>query len=426
MRLTDKKVLAFFFSAFLGTTTTANAMTVDELAAQFEAYKKQQAVELEKIRQKNDDLKAQNFQLRTQIEETQQQVENNSDAVETVSDNFEAEGQGTHWYDKTTIGGYGELHYNNWTSTDGTKDKDEIDFHRFVLFFEHEFTDKLRFFSELELEHGIAGDGFGGAIELEQGYIEYDFTEQASTRAGLVLMPIGIINETHEPTTFYGVERNLVETFIIPTTWREAGLFGNYRFNNGISVDAGVSSGLEVENSVYIRGGRGQISNQTAKEGALVGRIKYTGLPGLELATSLIWEANMSQSTPGVDVGGGFLTEFHAIYSRQLGPGLLQGKALYSRWDIDTSIADAGSQWGWYIEPAYRMPTPVGDVGVYGRYQQLDYFKKTRQQLARYEGGVNWWLHDNVVFKADYFYEDGQSVDRTNIQGFDFGIGYQF
>ena len=426
MHLTVKRALTLFLFTLLGTASIAEAMTVDELAAQFEAYKHQQAIELEKIRQKNDDLKAKNFELKTQLEETQQQVENNSNAVETVSDNYEAEGETTHWYDKTTIGGYGELHYNNWNSTNGKKDKDEIDFHRFVLFFGHEFSDKLRLFAELELEHAVTGDGFGGEVELEQAYIEYDFTDQASAKAGVVLMPVGILNETHEPTTFYGVERNQVEKFIIPTTWWEAGLFGNYHFENGVSLDAGVATGLDVDNSVYIRGGRGKVSKQKAKDGSLAGRVKYTGLPGLELAASLIWQANMSQSTPGVNVGGGFLSEFHVIYSHQLGPGTLQGKALYSRWDIDTPIDEASAQWGWYLEPAYRMPTSIGDIGVYGRYSKLDYYKAKNQQVAIYEGGVNWWLHEDVVFKADYFYEDGQSIGRTNIHGFDLGIGYQF
>jgi hypothetical protein len=426
MKITNKRGKALFFSTFLGVASFANAMTVDELAAQFEAYKIQQALEMEEIRDKNDDLRAQNFVLKSQIEKTQQQVENNSNAVEIVSDSYEDEVQTTHWYDKTTIGGYGELHYNNWTSTDGKKDKDEIDFHRFVLFFGHEFTDKIHFYSELELEHAVSGGDKSGEVELEQAYIQYDFTEQASAKAGVVLMPVGIINETHEPPTFYGVERNQVEKFIIPATWWEAGLFGNYHFDNGISVDAGVATGLDVDNSVYIRGGRGKVSKQKAKDGALAGRVKYTGLPGLELSASLIWEANMSQSSSDVDVGGGFLSEVHAIYSHKLGPGLLQGRALYSRWDIDSSIADADSQWGWYIEPAYRLPTSIGDIGIYGRYEKLDYYKKTKQELARYEGGVNWWLHEHVVFKADYFYEDGQSGDRANIQGFDFGIGYQF
>ncbi len=71
----------------------------------------------------------------------------------------------------TQIGGYGEMHYNNLDS------KKEIDFHRFVLFFGHQFSNKFRMFSELELEHAIGGEGKVGEIELEQAYIEYDVSE---------------------------------------------------------------------------------------------------------------------------------------------------------------------------------------------------------------------------------------------------------
>mgnify|MGYP001822965213 CR=1 FL=1 len=104
------------------------------------------------------------------------------------------------------IGGYGELHYNNWEFPDGSKFR-EIDFHRFVLFFGYDFSDSIRFHSELELEHSVAGEGQNGEIELEQAYIEFDLTENMETKVGLFLMPVGILNETHEPTTFYGVER---------------------------------------------------------------------------------------------------------------------------------------------------------------------------------------------------------------------------
>jgi hypothetical protein len=108
------------------------------------------------------------------------------------------------------IGGYGELHYNNWEYPDGSKFK-ELDFHRFVLFFGYDFSDSIRFHSELELEHAIAGEGQNGEIELEQAYIEFDLTENMEAKGGLFLIPVGIINETHEPTTFYGVERNPIE-----------------------------------------------------------------------------------------------------------------------------------------------------------------------------------------------------------------------
>ena len=418
-----KTLLAIAVSSILGATSAA-AMTVDDLASQFEAYKKQQEIELSKIRQENATLKAENQSLRTQFEETRKQVENNAVAVETVSDSYDTVQQKDGWWERTSIGGYGELHYNN-RQIEGGDSKQVIDFHRFVLFFGHEFTDQLRFYSELELEHALSGDGKEGEVELEQAYIEYDVTDWASAKAGILLMPVGIINETHEPPTFYGVERNQVESRIIPSTWWEGGIAADAHFDNGISVDLAVTSGLKLDDSLSIRSGRGKVSKQQATDGAIAARVKYTGVPGLELASTVIYEVDMAQST-NVDVGSGTLFEAHAIYSHALGPGTFTGKALYSRWDINVhNNHEASNQYGWYLEPSYRFPTSMGDLGIYGRYQSLAYFNKTAIRQDIWETGVNWWLHENVVLKGNYIYFHNQD-GSANESGFDLGIGYQF
>jgi len=165
---------------------------------------------------------------------------------------------------ETSIGGYGELHYNILSSD--TEDKKEIDFHRFVLFIDHEFNEKIRFYSELELEHALSQDtadgSNGGAIELEQGYIEMDMSSTSTLKAGMILVPVGIINETHEPPTFYGVERNPVEKNIIPTTWSEGGaMFSDYT-ENGLSYDLSIHSGLSNK-SGNIRSSRQKVAEAT-------------------------------------------------------------------------------------------------------------------------------------------------------------------
>ena len=173
----------------------------------------------------------------------QEQMNQLADAVESQPANTSKQ---------VHIGGYGELHYNNLEFPDGTKFR-ELDFHRFVLFFGYDFTDSIRFHSELELEHSIAGDGQNGEIELEQAYIEFDLTENMETKAGLFLIPVGILNETHEPTTFYGVERNPVERNIIPTTWWEGGAALTGRFGgSGVSYDLALTSGLDGKAYVFL------------------------------------------------------------------------------------------------------------------------------------------------------------------------------
>jgi hypothetical protein len=413
-------------------TSNVYAITVEELATQFERYKKQQAQLFDKISEENSTLKQQNQALKSQINETQQQVKTNTTAVETVADSASVSSKVGQWFNNTTIGGYGELHYTN-RSRENSSHKEQTDFHRFVLFFGHDFSDNLRFFSELELEHSISGDGKKGEIELEQAYIEYDFNQQLSAKAGLFLMPIGIMNETHEPNTFYGVERNEVEKYIIPATWWEAGVGVNYKFNNGLSVDAAVMTGLEMSNKYSIRSGRGKVSKQQANEPIIVGRVKYTGVPGLEVAATVLHQTDMGQgdnpSNGLVDVGSGTLFETHAIYSHAIGSGVFTGKALYSRWHInidDNADPAAESQYGWYIEPSYRLPTTFGDVGIYGRFQKLNYYNGGNKNYDLWEAGANWWIHENVVLKANYIYKKDTLHADKDERGFDLGLGYSF
>ncbi|MHB8915332.1 MAG: porin, partial [Thiobacillus sp.] len=150
-------------------------------------------------------LETENQALKGQLKSTEQKVEAASAQVEKVASNPPS--TKASWAENTRIGGYGELHYNNLQDQHGSSDKDEIDFHRFVLFFGHDFSAKTRFFSELEVEHAVV-EGGAGAVELEQAYVEHDISDTLTARGGLFLLPIGILNETHEPPTCYGVERN--------------------------------------------------------------------------------------------------------------------------------------------------------------------------------------------------------------------------
>lgn len=432
------KSIPLSIAIILGSSSSViQALTVDELATQFEAYKKEQNIKFERLSSENAALKKQNQLLNNKVENTEQQIANNTAAVEVVSENYEVVGNAAEWFNNTTIGGYGELHYQNRSYESGKSHKEEVDFHRFVLFFGHEFTDDLRFFSELELEHSISGDGKAGEIELEQAFLEYDFNENASAKAGLFLMPVGILNETHEPNTFYGVERNEVEKQIIPTTWWEAGIGGSYHFDNGFSFDAVLSSGLDIDSTggkaYSIRSGRGKVSKQKANDPIIAFRGKYTGIPGLELAGTILHQTDLGQSDnpsgSSIAVGSGTLYETHAIYSKTIGPGTFTGRALYSRWEIDVNDPmqlAAKTQSGWYVEPSYRIPTSIGDIGVFSRFQKLDYYSGSAKNYDIWEAGANWWVHENVVLKANYIYKEDTVVDNNDESGFDLGIGYQF
>ena len=120
---------------------------------------------------------------------------------------------------QTRLSGYMDFHYNKPERADG-----RLDFHRFVLLVTHEFSPRIRFVGELELEHAfVEGLEEGGELELEQAYVDFLLSRGFNVRAGMLLMPIGILNERHEPPVYYGVERTFVDTVIVPTTWFEVG-----------------------------------------------------------------------------------------------------------------------------------------------------------------------------------------------------------
>lgn len=133
MHFLPRKKLSLTIALLVGATSSVQALTVDELAAQFEAYKKQQNVRFNQLSQENQTLKQQNQELKSQMDSTQQQVENNTEGVESVSESYDGVSSVAQWFDKTSIGGYGELHYQN-RSTENGGHKEEVDFHRFVLF----------------------------------------------------------------------------------------------------------------------------------------------------------------------------------------------------------------------------------------------------------------------------------------------------
>jgi len=341
-----------------------------------------------------------------------------------------AGGSGGNWADRTTIGGYGELHYNNIDASDPANDNKEIDFHRFVLYFGHEFTDDIRLFSEFELEHALTkdtSDGSGsGEVELEQAYIEFDLQDNLQARGGVFLLPVGILNETHEPNTFYGVERNDVENIIVPSTWWAGGAGLSGQHANGISWDVAVHEGLEMPTSgssaFRVRSGRQKTSKASAEDLAYSGRLRYTGIPGLELAASANYQSDASQMN-GDGLDSGLLLEAHAVLEK--GPFGL--RALYAEWDFDgaaVAAADADKQHGWYIEPSFR---PFNSVGVYARYEDIE-GARTQDRFDQWEVGVNYWPHEDVVLKADYRNRehDLASDAGRDFDAFDLGIGYQF
>lgn len=321
------------------------------------------------------------------------------------------------------IHGYGELHYNNLSGKGGASDKEEIDFHRFVLFFGYEFNDRIRFQSEFELEHSLAGDGKPGEVELEQAYIDFDINDRHTARAGLFLVPVGFLNTTHEPPRFYGVERNPVEKNIIPTTWWEAGAGLHGTLGSGWRYEAAVHSGLNTSSnkSYAVRSGRQKVAEAKASDPAATVALSWT-VPGVTLGGAINYQSDITQGSDP-DAGEAWLGELHADLRR----GPLGLRALYAEWQLDGGGAesmDADRQYGWYIEPSYRV---TDAIGVFARFNEWDNQAGSGDSASRkqqWDAGVNWWPHNQVVVKADYQWQDNENGKDQN--GFNLGLGYEF
>jgi len=192
----------------------------------------------------------------------------------------------------THIGGYAELHLNMERISGPGSRETTVDFHRFVLFLAHEFTESIRFYSELEVEHAVASSDpkDPGEVEIEQAYVDYLLADKAlGLRAGLVLVPMGIINQWHEPPVFHGVERPMVDTVIIPTSWREAavGVFGEPI--EGLRYQLYAMSGLSAAGfsaSDGIAEGRTETAEAPADGLAVAARVEYEPSPGLVAGVS--------------------------------------------------------------------------------------------------------------------------------------------
>ena len=283
----------------------------------------------------------------------------------------------------TGLSGYMDFHFNKPEHEDAT-----IDFHRFVLLVTHRFSDRIRFVGELELEHAfVEGLEEGGELELEQAYVDFLISRQLNVRAGMLLMPIGIINERHEPPVFYGVERPFVDTFIVPTTWFEAGAGVHGEVGRGWRYRTFVAAPLnarEFSADEGLREGRQKGSEANIGRPAGTGRLEYVGVRGLTLGASFWAGRSGFEFRPRFDVPVK-VGEFDARYTR--GPLELRGQfaqvsisnakelndALGRSVGVDPNIAR--SLRGFYGEAGYRFWSTAssGEFGAFVRYRELRY-----------------------------------------------------
>jgi hypothetical protein len=347
----------------------------------------------------------------------------------------------------TNVIGYGEMSYSKFRqSGDAT-----ADLARFVFGFNHRFDERLTFHSEIEIEHAVVSSEDQGEGEIEQAWINYKMNDEVNFKGGLFLIPIGILNETHEPPTYYGVQRNQVETRIIPTTWRELGVGMHGVFAEGFRYDVGVTtnfdSGKLDDPLTGIRSAHqeGQLAN--ARNLAVYGALNCR-LPGL-LVGGGVFSGDTSQngvSNPALQgVPARFtLWDIHAQY-RFAGLDLQALYASGTLGDADkvttallvadpaTAFAAPKSMKGWYAQAAYHVYKRGSiDVAPFVRYERIDIrqaedpanglLQDPRNDERIKTIGVNLWVHPQVVLKADI---QRYATDKTQ-DAYRIGLGFMF
>lgn len=367
--------------------------------------------------------------LRAELARQQAQIEQQQARLDALADALEQQPRaGSGFLANTTLGMYGEVHYNNLNPEAGLVDESRANFHahRVVLLVGHQFSDDLRFYSEVEFEG--APDETEVETEVEQFFINWRFNPQLSLDIGQFLLPVGLLNETHEPNAFYGVERNPVEEFIIPATWWEKGLMLHTQPAPSVAVDIAVHNGMRGDinalgTSDGLREFRQEFGGARAQSLAYTLRAKYTGIAGLELGAAVQRQDNITQ-TADVLVGGkapAMLYEAHADWHWQR----LGLRGLYARWDIDNALAAANGSdrlEGFYVEPSFKA---TEKLGLFARYNSWNTAANApgREDVHQVNAGVNYWIVPAVVLKAD--------VQATNLpgdegDGFNLGMGLSF
>lgn len=265
------------------------------------------------------------------------------DALEQKVNELAANGSGSG--QEIHIGGYGELHYSNPDEGDS-----EVDQHRLVVGLGYAFTEDVSFHMEIDYEHAAQ------ELELEFAHIDFAVSEPLSVRAGVILMPVGALNDTHEPTLFYSVERPYLQRTVIPTTWQEAGLGIHGRVAGAVSYSAYLVSGLDAHGfsgANGIRGGRVTEDEAVANDFAVVARVAANAAKGLTLGASA-YHGNAGQDSHDFD-GDAAVTLLEA-------DAVLRVKALeLSAAVVQIDVDDTDALNAYFVEEDGRDAEVVGE-----------------------------------------------------------------
>jgi len=344
-----------------------------------------------------------------------------------------------------TVGGYGEITYNQPEGKNG-----ELDVQRLVLLFGYKFDDRTQFITEVEFEHVQE-------VFVEQAFLNYRLNDNINLRGGLMLIPMGIINEYHEPTTFNGVERPSIDGAIVPTTWREIGIgvsgkidnaslrYQAYIFNGFKSAESDGDGGVNglLGGSKGLRGGRQKGIQSTVNSPTFSAKLDHYGIPGLRLGLSGYFGRTQAtdnvDNIDGADVGIAMIG-LDARYTNKR----FTARGQFINADISDTQSyneltekDLGSTLqGWYLEAAYNLLSQEKkqQLFVFTRYEDYDTHNAVDGNLTKnlsYDKdeltfGLSYKLTQGAVVKTDYQIKNNAVPNNKASNQLNVGIGVWF
>lgn len=352
-----------------------------------------------------------------------------------------------------SLGAYAQIDYNQPLDPDFKKNG-KLDVHRLVMTMGYKFNDRTKFFSEIEFEHVKE-------VYIEQAFISYKLTDYMNLKAGLVLIPMGIINERHEPNIYNGVERPNLDKYIVPTTWREigAGIAGRvddasikYQLYlvNGFN---GYNGEAKLGGTNGFRKGRQKGAESFASAPNVSAKIDYYGFGNLKFGLAAYMGKTQSSMYNGLDrndaaamatadstVVGLNMFGLDCQYTR----GGLQARGQYIIANVTNSESynaftgsDLGSMLtGYYAEVGFDVLNGRdGDAGLipFVRYENYNTHAKTAESLPVNDAlnrtditfGIGWKLSSGAILKGDYQILDSKAADSPKYQ-LNFGVGVSF
>ncbi len=389
------------------------------------------------------------------VEQLQQQISTLQNEVQALASASQMPASNPH---QIHLWGYGELGVTHPISNGRNT---QADLARAVFGMGEDFDASTRFNSEFEIEHAVASSVDQGEFEVEQFYVDHDFNRHDRLRTGLFLIPAGFLNEHHEPTHYYGVQRNFVETLIIPSTWREGGVNlqvtndAGWNFTIGLSTDqdlsawnfqpqaSAVRTALDLENSniAPLQQTHQELQLAHAQHPATFLAIQYRGIAGLDLGGTVFSGLASNSADPNANQRI-TLSEIHARTDWKC----FEFSSVSAYGHISNTAAVNA------VHPNASLPMPAAFEGSYvqavfihnlaGLQSMNPFLRIERFNMAsRYEGvswpistqtaplladrvttlGINYYLTPRVVFKIDtQHFAQHRDYNRIN-----FGMGVE-